>query len=181
MGAYEGGADVHLSVLAALAGLAAAPTQTAPAPAPPPAASSVVAAKTPRNSWVIVAADANAGTAYDAGSIERAPDGATAYMATMIASKASLSQEGTPVHFVISHNEFDCKQPRRREGAVLGLDAAGKPVGAEETTSEWQAVAPDTAVAGYRALACQGATPDVKIAEGPLKQVIAEFQKRFAK
>lgn len=169
---------MSLTLLAVLAGLASAPTPTVAPPAPP---SPVVATPTPKNTWVIVAADAASGTAYDAGSIERSPDGGTAYMATLFASKAPLSRDGAAVHYLISHNEFDCKLPRRREGAVLGLDASGKPVGSDETVGEWQAIAPKTAAAGYQALACQGATPDAKLAEGPLKQIVAEFQKRFAK
>lgn len=166
-----------MTVLAVLAGLAA----QAAAPTPPAAAvPSVVATPTPKNSWVVVAAGPASGTAYDAGSIRRGPDGASAYISTLFASKAALSRDGAPVHFLISQNEYDCKIPRRREGAVLALDATGKPVGAEETVGAWQAIAPKSAEAGYQALACQSATPDAKIAEGGLKEVVAEFRKRFA-
>ncbi|NEX91656.1 surface-adhesin E family protein [Caulobacter sp. 17J65-9] len=180
---------MYLIVLAALAGLAATPANApapiaAPSPAPAPAveaASSVVAAPTPRNSWVIVAADATGGAAYDAGSIRRAPDGNSAQIATLFATKAPMSRDGAPVHFLVANNEYDCTQPRRREGAVLGLDASGKPVASEETVGEWQAVEPKSTEAGFQALACKGATPDAKLAEGPLKDIVAEFQKRFAK
>lgn len=167
-----------LTVLAALAALSAGAQGPASSPvAPTP---SVVATPTPKNSWVIVAADASGGTAYDAGSIRRAPDGKSAYIATLFASKAPMTRDGAAVHFLVANNEFDCTQPRRREGAALGLDRAGQPVAAEETVGEWQAIAPESVEAGYQALACQGATPDAKIAEGPLKQIVAEFQKRFA-
>lgn len=182
---------MHLTVFAALAGLAAAPASVPAAPAATRAAepvaaqpalpSSVVATPTPRNSWVIVAADATGGTAYDAGSIRRAPDGNSAQIATLFASKAPMSRDGAPVHFLVANNEYDCTQPRRREGAVLGLDASGKPVASEETVGDWQEIQPKSPEAGYQALACLGATPDAKLAEGPLKDIVADFQKRFAK